>query len=277
MRRFVISTLLALMLILLAVVSGQALKRYLTARTDAFLREEAARVSDIVLISWQGLEIRPWQLDLILHQAKITGARGLRVRVDRIIFSPPLKFWSMPYEFTLRMTGIHVIALPGVPRGLSADPCPMMADMDAGVIYNPDQCRLDIPRLNFMAPPLGNLGLTLVLDHFYPGRIKNLDFNGLRIQALCLTYQDQSLASRLIDEDLAGFLTGTVNLAMASAQHTGHPDQAGALKGLKAYLKTPGRLSLEIQLNRPVDLSRIIYARRVSDLLNMITYRFTNA
>jgi hypothetical protein len=277
MRRFIINTLLALMLILLAVVSGLALKRYLTVSTDAFLREEAARAADTVRISWQRIELRPWRLDLILHQAKITGARGLRVSVDRIIFSPPLKFWSMPYEFTLRMTGIHVIELPGVPRDRPADPCPMMAAMDAGVIYNPDLCRLDIPWLNFMAPPFGNIGLSLVLDHFYPGRIKNLDFNGLRIQTLSLTYQDQSLADRLIDEDLAGFLTGTVDLAMASAQHADQPDQAGALKGLAAYLKTPGRLSLEIQLNRPVDLSRIIYARRVSDLLNMITYRFTNA
>ncbi|MCF8077354.1 MAG: hypothetical protein K9K87_14465 [Desulfotignum sp.] len=277
MRRSVITPLMALMLILLAVVSGQALKRYLTVRTDIFLRKAAARTTDAVQFAWQRLEIRPWHLDLILHQAKITGARGLRVNVDRIIFSPPLTFWSMPYKFTLGMTGIHAIGLPAVPRGLSTDPCTMTAAMDAGVLYDPDRCRLEITRLNFTAPPLGNLGLSLVLDHFYPGRIKNLDFDGLRIQTLSLTYQDQSLAARLIDQDLAGFLTGTVDLAMASAQHASHPDQAGGLKGLKAYLETPGCLGLEIQLNRPVDLSRIIYARRFSDFLNMITYRFTNA
>jgi hypothetical protein len=277
MRRFVINTLLALMLILLAVVSAQTLKKYLTVRADAFLRAKAARAANLAYISWDRLEIRPRYLDLVLHQTKITGAGGLQMRVDRIMVSGPLQFWSTPYEFTLRMTGIHVIAVPGVPRGRHVEPWTMTAAMDAGVIYDPDRNRLDIPWLKFMAPPLGNLGLTLVLDNFYPGRIKNLDFKGLQIHTLYLTYQDQSLAARLIDEDLARFLTGTVDLAMASAQHDGDPDRAGALKGLKAYLKTPGNLGLELRLSQPVGLSRIIYARRVSDLLDMITYRFTNA
>ena len=79
MRRCLINTCLALILIFLAVVSGLALKEYLTARADAFLRAEAAKVADLARITWDRLDIRLRQPGLVLHQARITTPRGHEV------------------------------------------------------------------------------------------------------------------------------------------------------------------------------------------------------
>ena len=280
MRRCLINTCLALILIFLAVVSGLALKEYLTARADAFLRAEAAKVADLARITWNRLDIRLRQPGLVLHQARITTPRGHEVAMDRVRISAPLKLRLKPWEFTLGMTGIYMIKFPGLAWDQPATPGTATAAMNADLVFDPDRHQLAVSRLKLAAPPLGDLVLALVLDHFYPGRIRHLDVTGLGIQALDLTYQDQGLAARLMTHDLARFLKEMMDLDLSP--DAGSPDRAQApqgqqpLKGLQDYLTTPGRLGLELRLKQPVKLSQIIYARRVSDLLNMIVYRFTN-
>jgi hypothetical protein len=287
MRRNLIKICLPLMVILLAFGTTTAIKFYLTEHIDKLLKTEAAKVSSTVDITWKAVQVRLFHLDVVLHHTNVKASREHQLGIERIILSITPKFTLTPDYVTIRMGGIHFLKIPGhktnqINKISNFDFHEMKASMLLEVLYDPVLHNLDINKLILSDKNWGQLQLQLVLNHFHPRKIRDFQFEPLLIQTVDLKYQDYALLNQLMDYSLGKnsefkhFMAEAINLGIEPVKKNNQA-QVKSLDVLQNFLKNTGKLTFKMRLRQPVSISQIINARRVSELLEMIQYSFTNA
>jgi len=265
-----------------------AMNFFLTTHIDKLLKAEAAKISSAVDISWSDIQIRLFHLDVVLHHAKIKTSSGHHLGIEQIILSNTLRFPLKLYDATIHMEGIHFFEIAGHTTNTTNkishfDLHKMKASMHLEVFYDPALHNLNINKLKFSDENWGLLQLELVLNHFYPREIKIFQFESLLIKTIDLKYQDYALLKQLMDcnpekkREFSHFMAEAVALVIETAKKQNNQGQIKSLVILQNFFENPGQLTFKMNLRQPVTISQIIYAHRVSELLEMINYSFTNA
>ncbi len=288
MRRILITINLWLIVIILTFGITSAMEFYLTVHIENRLKTEAVKVSSAANISWSAVQIRFFHQDIVLHHAKINVSRGHQLGIEQIILSPSIKFPLRLDYTTIRMKGIHFLEIPGhttdkMNKISHFDLHKIKASMHLEVFYDPDLHSLNIKKLELSDKNWGQLQLKLVLDNFYPGKICNFQFEPLLIQTVDIQYQDYALLKQLMEFDLEKnrefnhFMAEAINQDIETAKKQNNQVHVQSLAVLQNFLENPGQLTFKMHLRQPVSFSQIINAHRVSELLEMIHYSFTNA
>lgn len=288
MRRIVINICLLSAVLFGAVAATRAAETYLAGQLDVFLRTRMANALPAADISWGSIRIRLLNLDVVFQDVFVRAAGGHEIGIERLMLSKPLRWPLNRAEASIRMSGLHVVKISGEVPTVTDSRFPLdlhglKANLNLDVFYDPVQHRLDIKRLDIRDKHWGQLHLKLVLGHFDPKQLKTFQFAPLLIQTADLTYRDDDLIRQVMayyletDPDFVRFMSEAVDLAMETSKELGNPARAASLTGLQHYFEEPGQLRLRMVLLRPVNISEIMNARRVSSLLEMIDYMFTNA
>jgi len=273
---------------LLACICIMVSEQYLTAYIDTRLKKEAGENIHGADISWQSLETRLLHLDIVLHQAEIRTASGYRIGVDRIFLDNTFKFPMNSDYMTFKMDGIQFHHIPGFRVNTSEEfnffnLYTRKMSLQLEFFFDPLKHYLDIKKLILNNAYWGRLQLKLVLNQFYPEKILGMELETLQIQAVDLKYEDKALLKTFAESyseklyKLREFMEQAVHLAFDTARKKNNSDSIEALSVLKNFFEYPGQLIFTLQLNQPVNISQIMNLRRVSDLLDMVSYRFTNA
>ena len=288
MRRNLNKICLLLLVILLAFGITLAIKFYLTAHIDKLLKTEAAKVSSAVDIYWKDIQIRLFRLDVVLHHAEVKASNGHQLGIERIILSNTLRFLLKFDNAKISMEGIHFLEIPdhiiNITNKISYfDRYKMKAFMHIEAFYDSSLHNLNIKKLKLSDKNWGQLQLKLVLNNFYPWKIRNFQFEPLLIQTVDIKYQDYALLKQFMDwnskknRGFRNFMVEAIKQVIETAKKQNNQDQVKSLAVLQNFFKNPGQLIFKMQLRQPVSISQIINARRVSELLEMIHYSFTNA
>jgi hypothetical protein len=264
------------------------IKFYLAAHIDKLLKTETAKVSLAADISWKSVQIRLLHLDVVLHRAKIKASTGHQLGIERIILSNLLGFPLKRYDTTIQMEGIHFLKIPDNRANQPNKVSPfnffkMNASLYLELFYDPVLNNLNIKKLKLIDNNWGQLRLKLVLNNFHPRQIWNLQFEPLLIQTVDLTYKDYALLKQLMvhnpekKSELHYFMADATNRVIETAKQNNNQAQLKSLVGLQNFFKNPGQLILKMRLRQPVSIHQVINAHKISKLLKMIHYSFTNA
>lgn len=280
---------LILLLVIPAVLGTVwAFEFWLTGRVDQILKTQAAKVSDFADISWRSVELRPAQLGIVLRKASVRTALGQRVEIEQILLAAAFRFPVTFDHAAVKMDGIAVVEIPGLAAGRAPGP----DDVDLFGIrptlyleaaYDDARSRLTIHNFRLKAASWGQVLLELMVDRFNPRKLSDLKLETLKIQRMDMTYEDMGLLRRLISKEeksiaeFRQFMAEAVRLSVDPSDETDEAAQPDGMSGLRDFFEQPGRFSMTLHLKKPVGISQIINARRVSDLLGMMDYRFTNA
>jgi len=287
MRRILIKICLSLVIISLAFCITSTVESYLTAHVDKLLKTQAAKVSSAVDISWRDVQIRLFHLDVILDQVKIKASSGHQLGIEQILLSKTLRFPLKLYDATIHMKGIHSFEIPVQTTETNEISHFNLHKMEASLhlegFYDPSLHSLNINNLKFLDKNWGLLQLKLVLNNFHPQKIRTFQFESLLIKTMDLKYQDYALLKQLMDctpeeqSEFNHFMAEAIALDIETAKEQNNPAQVKSLGVLQNFFENPGQLTFMMNLRKPVSISQIINSHRVSELLKMINYSFSNA
>ncbi|MBT7260156.1 MAG: hypothetical protein HN888_03450 [Desulfobacula sp.] len=288
MRRILIKICLTLMVVLLAFGITLAIEFYLTAHIDKLLKTHAAKASPEVDIYWKDIQIRLFSLDVVLHHAEVKASNGHQFGIEKIILSNTLRLLLKLDNAKIRMEGIHFLGIPdhiiNITNKISCfDRYKMKAFMNIEAFYDSSLHNLNIKKLKLIDKNWGHLQLKLVLNNFYPWQIRNFQFEPLLIQTIDIKYQDYAILKQFMDcnseknHEFRNFMVEAIKQIIETTKKQKNQDKEKSLAVLQNFFNNPGQLIFKMQLRQPVSISQIINARRVSELLEMIHYSFTNA
>jgi hypothetical protein len=286
MRRILVILFLSLITGFMGVSAFRAVESYATARVDALLKQQVNQVARVADISWETVRIMPLHLGVVLGRTRIRTPLGHRVGIRRIFLSASINRRLNLEYIRIRMQAIRFFEIPGYepdPNASFPDLYDMNVRLTAEIAYDPTRHQLVVRHLDLNEENYGHLRLCLGIDRFNPKEVTDLQFEPLIIRQMNLEYQDETLLKRLVAGDskhlldFRQFMTQAAQLEINAAEEQGDLKRAAALSGLQDFFKAPGRLKINLRLDRPVTISRILNARRISRLLDLVTCHFTNA
>ena len=261
-------------------------KIYADQLADKKLKSVAAKVFPKADVSWQDVDVRFLSPDLVVQSLSFSLKDGRHAKIDRIIIDD-FKVNSMQPTFAiLRMRGL---CFP-VDEANFGNRAPeirefgyqvIKADLDLDISYNSAGHSLVINSLGLTTRDIGEMRLRLVLDHFFPKRLKNMEMESLVIREAKLEYRDRSILKKLTllarqnEKDLIDFLIHDIEQDITKARKTSSASAVRSITELKSFLEDPQKLSVKMKLLKPVSLGHILASNKISDLLDLINYRFS--
>ena len=261
-------------------------KIYADQLADKKLKSVAARVFPKADVSWQDVDVRFLSPDLVVQSLSFSLKDGRHAKIDRIIIDD---FKVNPMQPNFAIVRVQGLCFPVDQANFGNRAVEIRefgyqvikADLDLDISYNPDGHSLVIHSLGLTTRDIGEMRLSLVLDHFFPKQLKNMEMESLVIREAKLEYRDRSILKKLTllarqnEKDLIDFLIHDIEQDITKARKESNESVARSITELKSFLEDPQKLSVKMKLLKPVRLGHILTSKKISDLLDLISYRFS--
>lgn len=250
-----------------------------TSNTGAGLRMERFEVTNLVAPKTNPSAQAPGRYDQVTAtNLTATDENAQTVTVDRISLSNSDYVNDFPHKIDLAVEGIDVDLSKATDEGVQQLRALGYETLTFNIFgagnYNQDGGSIDVSRLSLEGVDLGALTLTGQLGGFTPDVIQMLQqpqpgpevLTKVNVTSATLTYEDRSLATRVLDqqaqaagatrEAFAENLAAALPLILSSLQN---PDfQTEVANAVGAFLKNPQRLSVTVKPETPMSIMEII-------------------
>ncbi|MBC8247850.1 MAG: hypothetical protein H8E81_09710 [Deltaproteobacteria bacterium] len=284
LRSNLFRTLVALCAAALVCLCG--VKLYADQMAGKKLKSVAAKMFPKTDVSWKDVDVRFLSPDLVVQSISFSLKNGRHAKIDRIIIDDFNVNPMQPNSAVVRVRGLCFPVdeanfgnrAPGIREfGYQT----ISTDLDLDISYNQTGHSLVVNSLGLSASDVGELRLRLVLDHFFPKRLKNMEMESLVIREARLEYRDRSILKKMTlqarqnEKALIDFLIHDIEQDIAKARKESNEPVVRSITELKSFLEDPQKLSVKMKLLKPVNLGHILTSKKISDLLGLIHYRFS--
>ncbi len=261
-------------------------KIYADQLADEKLKSVAAKVFPKADVSWQDVDVRFLSPDLVVQSLSFSLKDGRHAKIDRIIIDD---FKLNPMQPKFAIVRVRGLSLPVDEANFGNRALAIRefgyqvikADLDLDISYNPAGHSLVINSLSLTTDDIGEMRLRLVLDRFFPKRLKNMEMESLVIREAKLEYHDRSILKKLTllarqnEKDLIDFLIHDMEQDITKARKESNAPVVRSITELKSFLEDPQKLSVKMKLLKPVSLGHVLTSTKISDLMGLINYRFS--
>lgn len=246
----------------------------------------AAKMFPKADISWKDIDVRFLSPDLVVQSISFSLKNGRHAKIDRIIIDD---FSLNPKQPTFAIVRVRGMCLPVDEANFGNRASEIRkfgyqtinTDLDLDISYNPIGHSLSINSLGLTTRDIGEMRLQLVLDRFFPKRLKNKEMESLIIREAKLEYFDRSILKKLTlrarqnEKELIDLLVHDIEQDITEARKVSNAHVARSITELKSFLEDPQKLSVKMKLLKPVSLGNILNSKKISDLMGLICYRFS--
>ena len=284
MRSNLFRTLVALCAAALVCLCG--VKLYADQLAGKKLKSVAAKMFPKADVSWKDIDVRFLSPDLVVQSLSLNLKDGRHAKIDRIIIDDFSVNPKQPNSAIVRVRGLCFPVdeanfgnrAPGIREfGYQT----INTDLDLDISYNPEGHSLSINSLGLTTSDIGEIWLRLVLDHFSPKQLKNMEMESLVIREARLEYHDRSILKKMTllarqnEKTFIDFLIHDIEQDITQARKESNEPVARSNTELKSFLEDPQKLSVKMKLLKPVSLDHILTSTKISDLMGLIDYRFS--
>jgi len=261
-------------------------KIYADQLADKKLKSVAAKVFPNAAVSWQDVDVRFLSPDLVVQSLSFSLKDGRHGKIDRIIIDD---FKVNPMQPKFAVVRLRGLCFPVDEANFGNRAVEIRefgyqvikTDLELDISYNPAGHSLIINTLGLTTHDIGEMRLHLVLDHFFPKRLKNMEMESLIIREAQLEYHDRSILKKLTllarqnEKDLMDFFIHDIEQDIIKARKEFNEPVVRSITELKSFLEDPQKLSVKMKLLKPVSLGHVLTSTKISDLLALINYRFS--
>lgn len=281
--------------ILLLCVGYYLVHLHITRRIKNNITVEISKLSPFVNISYEKLRANMLTQKISLRNILITPAgTDDTIQIDNLIFQNSKLHSMIPAKLNVEVKGLSLN--PNSPFISSFCPClndigynKFTADIALNYTFKKKEREFRINNLSIHAAGMGKMEFVLFLTNVdFEKILANSDDPGNFIAAVAeisiagakLNYEDFSLAKRLTNPDMSG-KTGEIN-NFINGQSKKLEDEISTMENkfyrqvlisLLDFIKRPDKISIIAAPLQPVPLSRFIFTKSMSDIIDLLYIR----
>jgi hypothetical protein len=280
-----IYTLVAVVVICVMVFWG--IKQYAAGLAEKKLSAAVGKMSDIMTVTWQNVEVRLLSSDVVVRNLVIKHKDGARATIERALIYDFYRKSPRPNYAAVNLKGLKA-AVDETNFGDTAKQIQawgyktLNGDVTLDVFFDPTGKVLYINTLEFIIADAGRLRLHFIVDRFNPTLEWPVVFAALVLREGTLEYNDDTLLKKLTeiawrkDETFMKYLVGEIEYDIVEARKQADIYAVRSYSAFKKFLEKPDKLRLKVKLIKQLNLSHILNVRKASDLLSLIEYRFSD-
>lgn len=277
-------------LVVAAVICGMTfwgVKHYAAALAEKKLSAVVAKMSNIMAVSWQSVEVRLLSSDVVVRNIALKHKDGARATIERALIYDFYRKSPRPNYAAVNLKGLRA-EVDETNFGDAAKQIEawgyktLDGDVTLDVFFDPTGHILYINTLELIVADAGRLRLRFIVDRFNPTVEWPVVFAALVIREGALEYNDGSLLKRLTesawrkDEAFMKYLVGELAYDIVEARKQADTRAVRSISTFKKFLEKPDKLRLTVKLKKQLNLGHLLNIRKASDLLNLIEYRFSD-
>lgn len=254
---------------------------------DGKLREALAKMQDKADIQYDSVSVSLLKQTLAIIDMDVKLKTGAHFTVGEVVVHDyDIKHPKQPRYATV---SVHDMSIP-VDEANFRDETEAVKELGFQVVgadvfvtyrWDPSNKGLIIDPLDVTVGRVGSFHLATELKHLDVSRLRALELDELAVNRLDFKYNDviflQTVMenTRTSEDELVRYVSEGIDEEIVKARQEGRDNAVASLAALGRYVEDPGKLSVEVTLDKPVQVSEVMAMRKVTEIIKLFTISIT--